>query len=238
MESIFIVALIGMSALLLVPLAGTAQPSKQARTAVLVVDVQGDFTTWKKGALAVEGADKAYVEMVGDITRRLHQKGHLIFASQDWHPPDHISFFTNHPDAAPFDTVMVHDRRQILWPPHCIQGSENAGILIGGAHIEAVVQKGRDPRYDSYSAFKDDGGKATGLDRILKDCGIDHLVLYGLATDYCVRATVQDALQAGYRVTLVTDLCRGVAPGTTAEALREMASWGVRMVTAADFDSI
>ena len=238
METIFIVALIGFSALLLVPLSGESRQPLPPRTAVLLVDVQGDFTIWKKGALAVEGTDKAYIDLVSDVTRRLHNKGYPIFACQDWHPPNHISFYTSHPDTAPFETIKAHGREQILRPPHCIQGSENATILIDNNLFKAVVRKGQDSRFDSYSGFQDDGGKATELDTLLKDSRIDHLILYGLATDYCVKATVQDALHAGYGVTLVTDVCRGVAPDTTAAAMQEMRSWGVRMMTAADIDAL
>ena len=182
-DSIFIVALIGFSALLLVPLAGCSKREFQPGTAVLLVDMQGDFTTLKKGALAVEGTDRDYLEMVSNVTRCLHRKGYPIFACQDWHPPDHISFFTNHPGTEPFETIKTRGREQILWPPHCVQGSEAAEILIDNTLIKAVVQKGMDPRFDSYSGFQDDGGKATGLDSILKVSGVDHLILSGLAPD-------------------------------------------------------
>jgi nicotinamidase/pyrazinamidase len=238
-EPIFIVAFIGLGALLLVTLSGQTQRPSRPQTAVLVVDMQGDFTALKKGALAVAGTDSAYVALVRDVTERLHGKGYPVFACQDWHPPDHISFFTNHPETAPFDTIMVHNgREQILWPPHCIQNTENAELLIDDTLIRAVVQKGKNPLFDSYSGFQDDGGKSTGLDAILKVSGVDHLILYGLATDYCVRATVQDAVHAGYGVTLVTDLCCGVDPVTTAAALEVMRSWGVRMMTAAEIDRV
>lgn len=233
-EAILIEALMGLGALFLVTFAGQPLRMIQAKTAVLLVDVQGDFTTWRKGALAVEGTGKDYFEMVSDVTRDLHRKGYPIFACQDWHPPDHISFFTNHPGTAPFDMIRIQGRKQILWPPHCIQDSVNAHILVDNALFTAVVQKGKDPKFDSYSGFQDDGGKTTGLDTLLKASGVDHLILYGLATDYCVRATAQDAIQAAYQVTLVTDLCRGVAPDTTTTALEEMRSWGVRMITAAE----
>lgn len=236
MESIFIVALIGLSALLLVPLAGQSPRSPGADTAVLLVDLQGDFTFWKEGALAVDGTDKAYIDSVRDATRRLHRSGYPVYACQDWHPPDHISFYTNHSGKKPFDIISVHGHEQVLWPPHCVQDSENAGILIDETLIEAVVRKGKDPRYDSYSGFKDDGGRSTGLKRILTGAGIAHLILYGLATDYCVRATVRDAVQAGFQVTLVADLCRGVAPATTAAALEEIRSMGVAIVSVAELN--
>ena len=124
---------------------------------VIVVDMQGDFTSYKKGSLAAEGSDKAFVDKVEKATAALKAKGHLIFATQDWHPADHISFFSNHTGKKPFEVIQVEGRPQVLWPPHCVQGTENAGILVDNNLFDAIVQKGKDKRYDSYSGFQDDG---------------------------------------------------------------------------------
>jgi nicotinamidase/pyrazinamidase len=194
---------------------------------VIVVDVQGDFTTWKKGALAVEGTDAAFIEKLRKATETLKQSGYAMLATQDWHPADHISFYTNHPGCKPFDVVAVRNKKQVLWPPHCVQGTENAQLLLDESLFDAVVKKGKDRRYDSYSGFQDDGGARTEMNDLLKKRGIQELIVYGIATDYCVKATALDAAQADYQVTVVAGLSRGVSPDTTAQALEEMKANGI-----------
>ena len=197
------------------------------KTGVIVVDVQGDFTKLKKGSLACGGTDKAYVDKVEEATRTLSKKGYLIFATQDWHPADHMSFFSNHPGKKPFEAIKIEGRTQVLWPVHCVQGTENARILVDNNFFMAVVKKGKDTRYDSYSGFQDDGGAKTEMDSILKRNGIQKLFVYGIATDYCVKATAIDAAEAGYDVTVIENLCRGVAPDTSTKALQEMKDKGI-----------
>lgn len=200
------------------------------KTGVIVVDMQGDFTTWKKGSLAVDGTDQAFVEKVEKATIMLKEKGHPIFATQDWHPADHVSFFSNHAGKKPFEAIQLERRTQVLWPPHCVQNTENAEVLLDNNLFVAIVKKGKDRRYDSYSGFQDDGGAKTGIDRILKENGVRELIVYGIATDYCVKATATDATDAGYKVTVVEGLSRGVAPDTTAKALDEMKAKGIVLV--------
>jgi nicotinamidase/pyrazinamidase len=200
------------------------------KTGVIVTDIQGDFTTWKKGSLAVNGADRAFVHKVQKATETLAKKGCLIFGIQDWHPANHVSFFTNHPGKQAFEMIKTDGRTQILWPPHCIQGTENARVLVDNNLFMAIVKKGKDPRYDSYSGFQDDGGTETEMDSILKRNGIEKVIVYGLATDYCVKATAIDAANAGYNVTVVEGLCKGVAPDTTESALKEMKEKGITVL--------
>jgi len=202
---------------------------------VIVVDLQGDFTTWKKGSLAVPGTDSSFVDKVQKATHALKEKGYLILATQDWHPRDHISFCTNHENRKPFETVKIGDRTQILWPDHCIQGTENAELLLDERLFASVVKKGQDKRFDSYSGFQDDGGVKTQMDEILKKNRVKELIVYGIATDYCVKATAIDAANAGYKVTVIEDLCRGVAPETTASALKEMSEKGIVIKKNPDF---
>ncbi|UCF86465.1 MAG: isochorismatase family protein [Desulfobacteraceae bacterium] len=202
----------------------------EEKTGVIVVDVQGDFTKWKNGSLAVNGTDKAFVDKVGEATKALSQKGYPIFATQDWHPGDHVSFFSNHPGKKPFEVIKIEERTQVLWPAHCVQGTANARILVDNNLFMAVVQKGKDKRYDSYSGFQDDGGAKTEMDTILKSNGIQKLYVYGIATDYCVKATAIDAADAGYDVTAIEGLCKGVAPDTSAKALQEMKDKGITIV--------
>ncbi|WP_300460176.1 bifunctional nicotinamidase/pyrazinamidase [Desulfobacula sp.] len=214
-------------------LAFHATPSVAGETTgVIVVDMQGDFTTWKNGSLAVNGSDKAFVDKVKAATRALSEKGYLIFATQDWHPADHMSFFSNHPGKKPFEVIQVDGRTQVLWPPHCVQGTENARVLVDNNRFMAVVKKGKDPKYDSYSGFQDDGGAKTEMDSILKRNGVQKLIVYGIATDYCVKATAIDAVQAGYDVTVIEELCKGVAPDTSVKALQEMKDKGITLVKA------
>ena len=197
---------------------------------VIVVDMQGDFTEWKKGSLAVPGSDERYVRNVEIATRRFSDMGLPIFGSQDWHPPNHISFATSHPGRRPLDVITIDGRTQVLWPPHCVQGTEKARILIDNNLFLAVVKKAQSPAIDSYSAFQDEGGTKTELETMLRTNGVERLIIYGLATDYCVRATALDGLSTGYRVAIVEDLCRGVSPDTTSSALAEMKKKGVRLV--------
>ena len=208
----------------------TTMAIAEGKTGVIVVDVQGDFTTLKNGSLACGGTDKAFVDKVEESTRTLSEKGYLIFATQDWHPADHMSFFSNHPGKKPFEAIKIEGRTQVLWPGHCVQGTENARILVDNNLFMAVVKKGKNTKYDSYSGFQDDGGAKTEMDSILKRNGIEKLLVYGIATDYCVKATAIDAAEAGYDVTVIESLCRGVAPDTSAKALQEMKDKGITIV--------
>jgi nicotinamidase/pyrazinamidase len=194
---------------------------------VIVVDVQGDFTKFKNGSLAVEGTDEAYVKSVEENTKKLKTDGVPIYATQDWHPANHISFFTSHEAKKAFDVIKLHGKDQVLWPPHCVQKTPGAQILLDNKLFKAVVKKGMDSQYDSYSGFQDDGGKKTEMDKVLKQDKIKKVVVYGIATDYCVRATVLDAMSAGYKVIMIKTLCRGVAPDTSQKAIDEMKSKGV-----------
>jgi nicotinamidase/pyrazinamidase len=212
-----------------------AEPAKAAAKktvdmAIIVVDLQGDFTKAKKGALAVEGTDDAYVKSVADATAKLKAAGFPIYATQDWHPANHASFAVNHQGKKPFDVIKLHGKDQVLWPPHCVQNTPGAEILLDKKLFKAVVKKGMDAQFDSYSGFQDDGGKKTGMDKILKKAGIKKVVVYGIATDYCVKATAEDAAAAGYKVIMVKNLSRGVAPDTSAKALDEMKAKGITVI--------
>jgi nicotinamidase/pyrazinamidase len=219
------VFVIMMSAIFILAYAPTVL--SQQTTGVIVVDMQGDFTTYKNGSLAVAGTDKAFVDKVQKATEELSAQGYTIFGTQDWHPESHISFFSNHTGKKPFEAIQIENRTQVLWPPHCVQGTENARVLIDNNLFLAVVKKGQDKRYDSYSGFQDDGGAKTEMNQILHKNGIKELIVYGIATDYCVKATAIDAADAGYKVTVIEGLSKGVAPETTAQALEEMKAKGI-----------
>jgi nicotinamidase/pyrazinamidase len=230
---------LGLLVLLLPSFAGACVDCAAfGKIGVIVVDMQGDFTTLKKGSLAVNGTDEAFVKKVEKATVDLARHGFLIFGTQDWHPADHVSFHINHDGKKPFELIQINGKPQVLWPPHCVQGTENARILVDNNLFLAIVKKGQDTRFDSYSGFQDDGGAKTEMAKILKRNGVQKVVVYGIATDYCVKATAMDAKKAGFKVVVVEDLSKGVAPGTTQKALKEMTAAGITVLKTLDLKKI
>jgi nicotinamidase/pyrazinamidase len=219
-------------------LGGMAMAKDETKIGVIVVDIQGDFTKIKNGSLAVEGTDEAYIKAVVENTKKLKEAGFPIFATQDWHPKNHASFFTNHKGKKAFDVIKLHGKDQVLWPPHCVQNTPGAEILLDKKLFKAVVKKGMDPQYDSYSGFQDDGGKKTDMGKLLKKDKINKVVVYGIATDYCVRATALDATTAGYKVIMIKNLSRGVAPDTSQKAIDEMKAKGIVVLDDLDLEKI
>jgi nicotinamidase/pyrazinamidase len=211
---------------------------EEEKIGVNVVDIQGDFTQLKNGSLAVEGTDEAYLRALEDNTKKLKAAGFPIYATQDWHPPNHASFFTNHKGKKAFDVIKLHGRDQVLWPPHCVQDTPGSEILLDKKLFKAVVRKGMDPQYDSYSGFQDDGGKKTNMETLLKQDKTEKIVIYGIATDYCVRATSLDAIAAGYKVIVIKNLCRGVAPDTSQKAIDELSAKGAVILDDLDLQKI
>lgn len=189
---------------------------------VIVVDLQGDFTQLMNGSLAVAGTGLEYLNKVSKAVDEIKRRGISIWASQDWHPVDHVSFYTQHPGKRPFERITIDGREQVLWPPHCVQGTAGADLLLDPSIFQGVIQKGTDRRFDSYSCFQDDGGRETELHRILSAQGVKTLVVFGIASDYCVRFSALDGLARGYQVTVVRSLCRGVDPDNTEAAWREI----------------
>lgn len=199
--------------------------------ALVLVDIQNDFCPG--GALAVPHGDE-----VVPVANRLVPAFPIVVATQDWHPADHGSFAVNQPGRRPYELGELAGLPQVLWPAHCVQGTPGAAFHPGldVARIGRVFPKGTDASIDSYSGFFDNGKrKATGLGDWLRAAGADELVVLGLATDYCVRATALDARELGFAVTLVADGCRAVelAPGDGARAVAEMRAAGVRVVDSA-----
>jgi nicotinamidase/pyrazinamidase len=198
--------------------------------AVIVVDIQADFTEYRNGSLAVPGTGKEYIALVTKRTREYKERGLSIVATRDFHPQDHVSFFTNHPGTQPFQKICVGHKDQVLWPPHCVQNSPGAELLLPPDLIAAVVSKGGEREQESYSAFRDDSGRDTGLKAILQELGAKSLILYGIATDYCVRSTTLHALEEGFAVTVVLGLCRGVTADGTQAAVEELKAKGAFIV--------
>jgi len=229
--------LIGVLFLMLVS-GGMAMAKDATKMGVIVVDIQGDFTKLKNGSLAVDGTDEAYIKAVEENTKKLKEAGFPIYATQDWHPKNHASFFTNHKGKKAFEVIKLHGKDQVLWPPHCVQKTPRAEILLDKKFFKAVVKKGMDSQYDSYSGFQDDGGKKTDMDKLLKKEKINKVVVYGIATDYCVRATALDAVAAGYKVIMIKNLSRGVAPDTSQKAIDEMKAKGIIILDNLDLEKI
>ena len=202
-----------------------------------LIDVQPTFMPG--GELPVADGEA----VVAPINRLLSGPFRHAFATQDWHPPGHISFASSHPGRAPYDDITVAYGRQTLWPDHAMQGSANAALHPGivQARIAVVVRKGTFRHIDSYSAFfENDRTTATGLNGWLRERGFRRLFLCGLATDFCVAWSADDAAGLGYDTFVIEDACRGIglpapAGGTTLEVWRErLAAHGVRFSTSAD----
>src|ERR1051326_3268842 len=172
-----------------------------------LIDVQPTFMPG--GGLAVPGGD-AIVPVVNGLLKRFDR----AFATQDWHKPGHHSFASAHPGRSPYDKIDLAYGEQILWPDHGIAGTDEAMIHpdIDQTRVEIIVRKGCRMELDSYSAFfENDHTTATGLDGWLRQRGFRHLVLCGLATDFCVAWSAEDAARLGYSVTIVEDACRAIA---------------------------
>jgi len=201
--------------------------------ALVLVDIQNDFMS--SGALAVPRAD----EVVPIANALIQRFGNMVVATQDWHPPGHLSFASSHGGKAPGDVVEIDGIQQMLWPDHCVQQSAGAsfhsGLDISGIHH--VVRKGADPRIDSYSGFFDnDRRHSTGLDALLKRHRVSRLLLAGVATDYCVLFTALDARRLGFQVVVVKDGCRavGLAPNDESDAWTRMKQAGCHVIAIAD----
>jgi nicotinamidase/pyrazinamidase len=182
--------------------------------ALIVVDMQPDFM--EGGALPVEGG-AALVEPIRAYARECHEAGRLVVATQDWHPAGHKSFASAH-GRKPFETTTLHDEPQVLWPDHCVQGSIGAMVDPSIARwASMIIRKGMNPEIDSYSAFRENPGpeghrEVTGLGAFLRARRIDRVFVCGLAADYCVRWTAEDAAGDGFRSVILRDLTRAVDP--------------------------
>ena len=192
--------------------------------ALVVIDVQNDFCPG--GALEVPDGD-AVVEKIN----RLADKFRVKVFTQDWHPSDHASFAANHAGKQPFDTVDLSYGTQVLWPPHCVQGTQGAEFHAGLKTSEAdvIVRKGFRAGIDSYSAFfENDRETPTGLDGYVRSRGVEKIFCAGLATDFCVRYSAVDAARLGFEVVLIEDACRAIdLDGSLGAAMKEMRELGV-----------
>jgi nicotinamidase/pyrazinamidase len=204
------------------------------RDVLLVVDIQNDFCPG--GALAVPRGD----EVVPVINRLARAFDHVVL-TQDWHPAGHSSFASVHPGKQPYDIVEMSYGPQILWPDHCVQETLGAAFRsdLDVPHVELIIRKGYRPRIDSYSAlFENDHNTPTGLAGYLRERGLGRVFLAGLAFDFCVRYSAEDAAAAGFEVAVVEDACRGIdLNGSMADTRRMLAAMGIPLVVSADIVS-
>ena len=201
------------------------------RTSVLVViDVQNCFLPG--GSLAVKDGDK-----VVPVINALAKKFPDVVLTQDWHTPGHASFASTHSGKKPFETIDLKYGKQVLWPDHCVQGTDGAGLSKDLAIPQAglVLRKGYNKDTDSYSAFNEADGRATGLASYLKARKLQRVFLVGLATDFCVAWSALDARKAGFDAYVIEDACRGIdTQGSLAKAWTDMKKAGVKRIQSAD----
>lgn len=185
---------------------------------LLVVDVQNDFCPG--GNLAVPAGD-AVVPLVNQLGNKFQ---HVVL-TQDWHPPGHRSFASANPGRQPFETVAFPYGPQVLWPDHCVQGTPGAQFHSGLQipHAELIIRKGYRRDIDSYSAFYENDHKTpTGLAGYLRERGFARVYLAGLALDFCVRYSAEDAHRCGFAAVVVEDACRGIDVGGSMDATRRI----------------
>jgi nicotinamidase/pyrazinamidase len=202
----------------------------QEQDVLLIVDIQNDFCPG--GALAVPRGDE-----VVPIVNRLSRRFHHVLLTQDWHTPHHSSFASSHPGHQPYDVIQLSYGPQILWPDHCIQGSQGAAFRsdLDIPHAQLIIRKGYRREIDSYSAFfENDHRTPTGLAGYLRERGLSRVFLAGLAFDFCVRWSAEDAHKCGFEAVVVEDACRGIdVEGSMAETRRLLTELRIPVVASA-----
>lgn len=199
--------------------------------ALIVVDIQNDFLPG--GALAVPRGDETVA-----IANRLMSLFSTVVLTADWHPADHSSFASQHAGKSPYDVVPMPYGNQVLWPDHCVAGTTGADFAAGleTVRAHAVIRKGTDKNCDSYSGFlAADRKTPTGLAGYLKSRGVTTVFVCGLATDFCVAWTAQDAAVAGFKTYLIEDASRAIdAGGSLAAAMAGLKTAGVGVIEKKD----
>jgi nicotinamidase/pyrazinamidase len=198
---------------------------------LLVIDVQNCFLPG--GSLAVKDGDK-----VVPVINRLAKGFANVVMTQDWHTAGHVSFASSHPGKKPFETIDLKYGKQVLWPDHCVQGTDGASLSkdLSIPQAELIIRKGFHKNVDSYSAFTEaDGKTTTGLSSYLKARKLHRVFVAGLATDFCVAWTAMDARKAGFETYVIEDACRGIdTQGSLAKAWTDMTKAGVRRIQSGD----
>ena len=202
-----------------------------AQDVLLVIDVQNCFTPG--GSLAVKDGD-AIIPLINKLAGGFE---HVVL-TQDWHTPGHVSFASSHAGKKPFEMVALQYGPQVLWPDHCVQGTDGANLhpALKIPHAELVIRKGYRKDMDSYSAFLEaDGRTPTGLAGYLRERNLSRCYFVGLATDFCVAWSALDARKAGFEAAVIEDACRGIdVDGSLGKAWKEMQAAGVKRMQSAD----
>ncbi|WFU41150.1 bifunctional nicotinamidase/pyrazinamidase [Bradyrhizobium sp. CB82] len=200
-------------------------------SALLVIDVQNCFLPG--GSLAVKEG-----EQVVPVINKIAKSFANVVMTQDWHTPGHVSFASVHSGKKPFETIDLPYGKQVLWPDHCVQGTDGAALSkdLSIPQAALIIRKGFHKDVDSYSAFMEaDGKTTTGLAAYLKSRKIKRVFVAGLATDFCVAWTALDARKTGFEVYVVEDACRGIdTQGSLAKAWADMAKAGVKRIQSGD----
>lgn len=203
-------------------------PERFDEAVLLVIDVQNDFCPG--GSLPVPEGDKI-VPLINKIMERFG----AVVATADWHPENHVSFASRHKGKRPFDSIEVNGIKQVLWPDHCIQGSQGADFhpKLDTRHMNLILHKGTKPDLDSYSAFfENDRTTSTGLEYYLKGLGRGDVYVCGLAMDVCVFYTIMDSVKLGFKTFLIQDASRGIdsPKGSIEKAKSRMKEAGVGLI--------
>lgn len=204
---------------------------KENRT-LIIIDVQNDFCPG--GALAIPGGDE-----IVSVINKLSCKFKKIVATQDWHPPNHVSFAANHPGKKEFDVVNYEGIKQVLWPKHCVAGSEGAEFYpeLNTKNFNLILRKGNNPKIDSYSAFRENDKKTlTGLGGYLKNLNVKKTYFCGLALDYCVFYSAVDSRELGFETYVVIDSAKGIdsPEGNIDKSLNVMREKGIEIIESND----
>lgn len=194
-------------------------------TALIIVDVQRDFLPG--GALAVPEGDA-----IIPVLNRIQAHYNVVALTQDWHPPNHLSFASNHPGRKPLEVIELGGLPQVLWPDHCVWNTPGAAVAdaLDTGRAAAIFRKGMDPRVDSYSGFFDNGRRhKTGLAEWLRGLGVTEVHVAGLAADYCVAWTAMDACDLGFRTVIVEDATRPISAEGFMRMKEDLRARGIRV---------
>lgn len=195
---------------------------------LLIIDVQNDFCPG--GALAVPDGD-AVIPVINSLIHRFD----AVIQTQDWHPAGHHSFASSHKEKEPYDTIEMEYGTQVLWPDHCVQGTQGAEFHpdLNTTNTEVIIRKGFRKEIDSYSTFyENDHNTPTGLTGYLHERGINELYVAGLATDFCVKWSVLDGLKENFKVHIVEDAVKGIdIEGSVDQAWKEMEDAGAEITS-------
>lgn len=201
------------------------------KSVLLVIDVQNCFLPG--GSLAVKDGDQ-----VVPVINRIAKSFANVVMTQDWHTAGHVSFASSHSGKKPFEVIDLNYGKQVLWPDHCVQGTEGAALSkdLNIPQAELILRKGFHKDVDSYSAFTEaDGKTSTGLAKYLEARGLGRVFVAGLATDFCVAWSALDARKAGFETYVIEDACRGIdTQGSLAKAWADMDKAGVKRIQSSD----